>query len=193
MEWKGMGGEYSPGTMNDGWCHCVLFAMSLTATWRCVEWCSICSFASCGWWHGVAVSFLLFWGVACLLWACLAILGHGWWWSLVMVMSQVGRRPWTILAEFEFCSKFCWNHLINLAGPSAKFDSSRIPGIAQIPPYSGRNQWRTVKTSVFYWILRCFVLIEVQLNWLNCEVFILKVVNLSPKALITIWYDRVWC
>jgi hypothetical protein len=34
-----------------------------------------------------------------------------------------------------------------LAGPSAKFDSSGIPGIARIPPDSGRNQWRTVKTS----------------------------------------------
>ena len=37
--------------------------------------------------------------------------------------------------------------MINLAGPSAKFDSSGIPGIARIPPDSGRNQWRTVKTS----------------------------------------------
>ena len=49
--------------------------------------------------------------------------------------------------EFEFHSKFCWNHLINLAGPSAKFDSSGIPGIAWIPPDSGWNQWRTIKTS----------------------------------------------
>jgi hypothetical protein len=38
-----------------------------------------------------------------------------------------------ILAEFEFCSKFHWNCFVNLAGPSAKIDSSRIPGIAQIP------------------------------------------------------------
>jgi len=53
----------------------------------------------------------------------------------------------TILAEFEFCSKFCWNHLIILAGPSAKIDSSGIPGIARILADSGRNQWRTVKTS----------------------------------------------
>ena len=56
--------------------------------------------------------------------------------------------PGTILVEFEFCSKFCWNQLINLAGPSAKFDSSGIPGIAQILPDSGRNQWRTIKTSI---------------------------------------------
>ena len=57
--------------------------------------------------------------------------------------------PGTIPAEFEFRSKFRRNHLINLAGPSAKFDSSGIPGIARIPPDSGRNQWRTVKTSDF--------------------------------------------
>jgi hypothetical protein len=56
--------------------------------------------------------------------------------------------PGTIPAEFEFCSKFRRNCFINLAGPSAKFDSTGIPGIAQIPPYSGRNQWRTVKTSM---------------------------------------------
>ena len=55
--------------------------------------------------------------------------------------------PGTIPAEFEFCSKFRQNHLINLAGPSAKFDSSGIPGIARIPPDSGQNQWRTIKTS----------------------------------------------
>ena len=55
--------------------------------------------------------------------------------------------PGTIPAEFEFHSKFLWNHCINLAGPSAKFDSSGIPGIARIPPDSGRNQWRTIKTS----------------------------------------------
>ena len=57
--------------------------------------------------------------------------------------------PGTIPAEFEFRSKFRRNHLINLAGPSAKFDSSGIPGIARIPPDSGRNQWRTIKTSFF--------------------------------------------
>ena len=56
--------------------------------------------------------------------------------------------PGTIPAEFEFCSKFCRNHLINLAGPSAKFDSSRIPGIARILPDSGWNQWRTIKTLI---------------------------------------------
>ena len=57
--------------------------------------------------------------------------------------------PGTIPAEFEFCSKFRQNEGINLAGPSAKFDSSGILGIAWIPPDSGRNQWRTVKTSDF--------------------------------------------
>ena len=56
--------------------------------------------------------------------------------------------PGTIPAEFEFHSKFRRNHCINLAGPSAKFDSSGIPGIARIPPDSGRNQWRTIKTSL---------------------------------------------
>jgi hypothetical protein len=55
--------------------------------------------------------------------------------------------PGTIPAEFEFRSKFRWNGVINLAGPCAKFDSYGIPGIARIPPDSGRNQWRTVKTS----------------------------------------------
>ena len=55
--------------------------------------------------------------------------------------------PGTIPAECEYYSKFCQNCLINLAGPSAKFDSPRIPGIARIPPDSGRNQWRTIKTS----------------------------------------------
>ena len=56
--------------------------------------------------------------------------------------------PGTIPVEFEFCSKFRRNHLFNLAGPSAKFDSSGIPGIARILPDSGRNQWRTIKTSL---------------------------------------------
>ena len=59
--------------------------------------------------------------------------------------------PGTILAEFEFHSKFRQDHLINLAGPSAKFDSSGIPGIAQILPDSGWNQWRTIKTSGMVW------------------------------------------
>jgi hypothetical protein len=52
--------------------------------------------------------------------------------------------PGTIPAEFECHSKFRRNFFINLAGPSAKIDSS---GIARIPPDSGRNQWGTVKTS----------------------------------------------
>ena len=56
--------------------------------------------------------------------------------------------PGTILAEFEFHSKFHQNEWINLAGPSAKFDSSGIPGIAQIPLDSSRNQWKTAKTSL---------------------------------------------
>jgi hypothetical protein len=55
--------------------------------------------------------------------------------------------PGTIPAEFEFRSKFRRNCVINLAGPCAKIDSSGIPGIARIPPDSGRNQWGTVKTS----------------------------------------------
>ena len=55
--------------------------------------------------------------------------------------------PGTLPVEFECHSKFCWNHFINLAGPSAKFDSSGIPGIARIPLDSSRNQPRTVKTS----------------------------------------------
>ena len=63
--------------------------------------------------------------------------------------------PGTIPAEFEFHSKFHQNHLINLAGPSAKFDSSGIPGIAQIPLDSSQNQWRTIKTS--YWSLFVFM------------------------------------
>jgi hypothetical protein len=54
-----------------------------------------------------------------------------------------------IPAEFEFHSKFCWNFFINLAGPSAKIDSSGILGIAQILPDSGQNQWRTIKTSMY--------------------------------------------
>jgi len=56
--------------------------------------------------------------------------------------------PGTIPAEFEFYSRFRRNHCMNLAGPSAKFDSYGIPGIDRIPPDSSRNQWRTVKTSV---------------------------------------------
>jgi hypothetical protein len=52
-----------------------------------------------------------------------------------------------IPAEFEFRSKIPPEFFITLAGPSAKSDSSGIPGIARIPPDSGRNQWRTIKTS----------------------------------------------
>jgi hypothetical protein len=67
--------------------------------------------------------------------------------QILFQRNSIWVIPGTILAEFEFCSKFCWNCFTNLAGPSAKFDSSGIPGIAWIPPDSGRNQWRTVKTS----------------------------------------------
>ena len=66
---------------------------------------------------------------------------------LVPGMHSFRVIPGTILAEFEFSLKFHRNHLINLAGPSAKFDSSGIPGIAWISPDSSRNQWRTIKTS----------------------------------------------
>jgi hypothetical protein len=52
-----------------------------------------------------------------------------------------------IPAEFEFHSKFRQNCFTNLAGHSAKIHSSGIPGIARIPPDSGQNQWRTIKTS----------------------------------------------
>ena len=55
--------------------------------------------------------------------------------------------PGTIPAEFEFRSRFCQNHHMNLAGLCAKFDSSGILGIAQILLDSSRSQWRTVKTS----------------------------------------------
>jgi hypothetical protein len=47
--------------------------------------------------------------------------------------NSVRVIPGTIPAEFEFRSKFRRNCFINLAGPSAKFDSSGIPGIAWIP------------------------------------------------------------
>ena len=46
-----------------------------------------------------------------------------------------------------FCSKIHQNYLINLAGHSAKFDSSGILAIAWILLDSSRNQWRTIKTS----------------------------------------------
>ena len=57
--------------------------------------------------------------------------------------------PGTILAEFEFCLKFCQNHLVNLAGPSAKFDSSGIPGIAWILPDSGRESVEDSKDLIW--------------------------------------------
>ena len=69
------------------------------------------------------------------------------WLGIVVGFRSFRVIPGTIPAEFEFHSKFRRNDLINLAGPSAKFDSSRIPGITRIPPDSGRNQWRTIKTS----------------------------------------------
>jgi hypothetical protein len=47
--------------------------------------------------------------------------------------NSVWVIPGTILAEFEFRSKFRRNGFTNLAGPSAKFDSCGIPGIARIP------------------------------------------------------------
>jgi len=55
--------------------------------------------------------------------------------------------PRTIPAECDFHSTFHQNSFINLAGNCAKIDSYGIPGIDRIPPDSGRNQWRTVKTS----------------------------------------------
>jgi hypothetical protein len=51
---------------------------------------------------------------------------HPWYHSVHVI-------PGTIPAEFEFRLKFRWNCFTNLAGPSAKFDSSGIPGIARIP------------------------------------------------------------
>jgi hypothetical protein len=50
--------------------------------------------------------------------------------------------------EFEFRSKIPLEFFITLAGATAKFDSSGIPGIAWIPPESSWNQWRTIKTSM---------------------------------------------
>ena len=78
--------------------------------------------------------------------------------------------PGTILAEFEFHSKCHWNNLINLAGPSAKFHSSGILGIAWIPPDSGRNQWRTVKTSR-----------KMQNFWSICMMYTNNFVGKCPK------------
>ena len=61
--------------------------------------------------------------------------------------NSVRVIPGTIPAEFEFRSAFRQNGVIKLAGPSAKFYSYGIPGIARILPDSSRNQWGTVKTS----------------------------------------------
>jgi hypothetical protein len=44
-------------------------------------------------------------------------------------MHSVRLIVGTILAEFEFLSTFHRNCFMNLAGPSAKTDSSGIPGI----------------------------------------------------------------
>ena len=153
----------SPGMkmMNDDWCHRLLFATSLTVMWHCCvlqvghavlivggAW-LLCVVVGAGHWQQ--------W------WArCIGIVDNDGGWErvgcLLMTPKLQGFHSasfwWaclpgnTILAEFEFHSKFCQNHLINLAGPSAKFDSSGIPGIAQIPPDSCRNQWRTIKTSL---------------------------------------------
>jgi len=71
--------------------------------------------------------------------------------SSILFLSFRGHSfpviPGTIPAECEFRSTFRRNSFINLAGNCAKIDSYGIPGIDWIPPDSGRNQWRTVKTS----------------------------------------------
>jgi hypothetical protein len=59
----------------------------------------------------------------------LQILWIPFWWNSIEGNS-------CIPAEFEFHSKFHWNCFVNLAGPSAKIDSSVILGIAWIPPES---------------------------------------------------------
>ena len=51
---------------------------------------------------------------------------------VIPVGHSIHVNPGTIPVEFEFCFTFWQNGLINLAGPSAKFDSSRIPGIGWI-------------------------------------------------------------
>jgi len=40
-----------------------------------------------------------------------------------------------------------WDGITILAGSTAKIPFRGIPGIARIPPDSGRNTWRTVKNS----------------------------------------------
>jgi len=74
--------------------------------------------------------------------------------------------PRTIPVECEFCSTFHWNTFINLAGNCAKIDSYGIPGIDRILPDSGRNQWRTVKTSSSKPMYHCLTR---QMGWLMKE------------------------
>ena len=45
-----------------------------------------------------------------------------------MDVTSIHMIPGTILAEFKFHATFFWNCFINLAGNSAKFDSSGMPG-----------------------------------------------------------------
>jgi len=99
--------------------------------------------------------------------------GHcRWWWWWLRKKELMGwRHPNQALANADtrfghcrFCSShsgaipsmwfpepfhstFHQNSFINLAGNCAKIDSYGIPGIDRILPDSGRNQWRTVKTS----------------------------------------------
>ena len=122
--------------------------------WVCQACCGWClAIMCCGWWWPLVMVVSKV-GGHCGQWWWLKKSGVVCWWQFHKDSIPPHSRkhsfqviPGTTLAEFEFCSKFCWNHLINLAGPSAKFDTSVIPGIAWIPPDSGRNQWRTVKTS----------------------------------------------
>ena len=66
--------------------------------------------------------------------------------------------PGTISAAYKFHCRFHQNGFINVAGPCAKFDSTGIPGIAQISLDSGRNQWRTIKTSdITLQLIACFL------------------------------------
>jgi len=79
------------------------------------------------------------------------------WASLILFLSFRGHSfhviPGTIPAECEFRSTFRWNSFINLAGNCAKIDSYGILGIDRIPPDSSRNQWRTVKTSIWWTLI----------------------------------------
>jgi hypothetical protein len=89
---------------------------------------------------------------------------------LMTSKSSVGKRRhsiWTSLGTLHIPRILFWcnsvegnscilpEFFINLAGASAKFDSSGIPGIAQILPESGRNQWRTIKTSQLFPASNC--------------------------------------